>query len=122
MIQKYGDKSKGFLNFLPFKQLGFIPKRMFYVTDVPQGSTRGGHGHYKDNQYLICIKGEIEVELLSAESHRSMKLEAGDHCLMHNMVWSRQKYLTGDDILLVLCSEEYDQEDYFYTKSEVHKR
>lgn len=121
MIQKYGDKNKGFLNFVPFEQLSFLPKRMFYVTGVPQGSVRGGHGHYKDNQYLICIRGEIEVELVSANSHQLIKLIPGDYCLMEHMMWSIQKYLTGDDILLVLCSEKYDQEDYFYDQNEVYK-
>jgi dTDP-4-dehydrorhamnose 3,5-epimerase-like enzyme len=114
-----GEKS-GSLRILDFQKLPFKPKRMFWVQSVNAGEIRGAHGHYKDKQQLFCIKGEVLVNLYSSNGIESNRLREGDSCFMNNMVWAEQTYITGDDILLVLCSEEFDKKDYFYNRSEVY--
>ena len=39
-------------------------------------------------------------------------LTTGQTFLLENMTWATQTYLTGEDVLLVLCSEVYDEKDY----------
>ena len=121
MISSHGHIDTGLLNFVDFNKLEFTPKRMFFVTNVPAGSIRGGHGHYKDRQCLMCVKGSIEIELVSKDGVFKKTIKPGEYCYMNEMVWASQKYVTGDDILLVLCSEEFDKSDYFYNKEEVYK-
>lgn len=110
----------GCLRFLNLDNLPFSPQRMFWVCDVPAGEYRGGHGHLKDKQQLFCIKGKIIVNLYSKSGFESFALNEGDSCFMDSMVWAEQLYITGDDILLVLCSEQFDKQDYFYDKREVY--
>jgi dTDP-4-dehydrorhamnose 3,5-epimerase-like enzyme len=117
-LPKKGDKT-GFLRFLEFEKLSFNPQRIFWVSGVPKGAVRGGHGHYSDQQQLFCIKGEVVVVLVSASGEREFILKEGDSCFMDKMVWAQQTYLTGQDILLVLCSTKFDAEDYFYNREEV---
>jgi len=89
----------------------FEAKRMFYVTGVPKGSTRGYHAHKIDKQLLVCIKGALRVTL-DTGTPSEYYLEEGKALFMDNLVWGTQEYLTGDDILLVLCSEEHDPDEY----------
>lgn len=90
----------------------FHPKRFFYVTGVPKGESRGFHAHKRDRQLIVCIKGKVAVTLDSGASPSEFLLQEGQAILMETMVWGIQKYLTGDDIILVLCSEEHDDDEY----------
>lgn len=90
----------------------FDAKRIFYVTGVPKGTVRGYHAHKKDKQLLICIKGAVKVTLDSGASPSEFYLEEGKSLFMDTLIWGTQEYMTGDDILLVLCSEEHDPDEY----------
>ena len=42
--------------------LPFEPKRIFYVTGIPEeDQERGGHAHKECAQLLICQQGSVEV-------------------------------------------------------------
>jgi dTDP-4-dehydrorhamnose 3,5-epimerase-like enzyme len=113
-LTSHGDPASGYLSFLNIGDLEFVPRRIFYVTGVSAGSVRGGHGHYEDKQYLICLRGSVRVTLVSKDKKITHYLKPNDYCLMDQMTWGEQEYLTGDEILLVLCSTEFNKEDYFY--------
>ena len=113
------DKGGG-LRVVEFNNLCFTPKRVFWIENVPKYAKRGGHGHYKDKQQLICVKGKILVKLYDKRGVHLHALSAGDSCFMDSMVWAEQTYLTGKDMLMVVCSEPYDVTDYFYNKEEVY--
>lgn len=95
------------LDNLPFK-----PKRVFYVSDVPKGEIRGKHAHYRNKQILICISGIIEVKLDTGKTINTTVLHEGESIFVNALVWDEQKYCTGNDILLSICSEDYDPADY----------
>ena len=94
----------------PFK---FPVKRLFWVTGVPKGTTRGNHAHYKTRQMLICIKGSITVHLkYQNEVEDIFPLTANQWCFVDKLVWDAQTFSSPDDILLVLADTFYDKEDY----------
>ena len=45
---------RGLLVPIEFAQLPFMPKRLFYVSNVPKGEERGNHAHYNTKQILTC--------------------------------------------------------------------
>jgi dTDP-4-dehydrorhamnose 3,5-epimerase-like enzyme len=93
--------------------LGIPVKRFFYIKDIPKNSTRGHHAHIKNNQLLVCINGKILVTMKKGDGDESqVTLTTGQTFLLENMTWATQTYLTGEDVLLVLCSEVYDEKDY----------
>ena len=102
---------RGCLVPLEFKDLPFIPKRLFYVTKVPRYMRRGEHAHIETQQIIICVKGVVGVKLVDKESKYYI-LKENDYIFVDKMVWDAQDFLTGDDILLVLCSTSYDKKDY----------
>lgn len=94
------------------RDLGIDVKRIFYIKDVPSGDTRGNHAHRKNTQILICMHGEILITLDDSKSKKEILLKEGQSLMINRMTWATQRYKTGKDILLVLCSEEYNEDDY----------
>lgn len=86
--------------------------RVFYITQVPKGETRGYHAHRNNVQMLICIHGEILVTLDNSKEREEVLLKQDQSLIVDRMIWATEKYITGNDTLLVLCSDEYDEKDY----------
>ena len=120
MLSEHGNLDTGILRYMELTDLKFIPRRMYYITDTPKGEIRGKHGHYEDQQYLFCIKGQINVELYSKNGVEKVSLNPGESVFLDRMVWAQQEYVTGDDIMLVLCSTAFNKEDYFYQKEGIY--
>lgn len=119
-IKDFNDK-RGSLCAVEFSNFPFVPKRMFYVTDVPKAVERGFHSHYKCKQYLICIQGQIEVTLNDGTGNVSFILNPNEAVLVENLIWDSQRFLTGNDILLVLASQRYIKKDYITDFEEFKK-
>mgnify|MGYP003113062306 CR=1 FL=1 len=103
---------RGTLVPIHFDKLAFIPKRIFYVKNVPKGEQRGCHAHYTTKQLLVCIQGEIEVKLDTGDSYRIANLKENESVFVDRLVWDSQIYKTGYDILMSIASEVYDESDY----------
>ena len=121
LLKHFGDDERGILSYMELTDLKFIPRRMYYISKVPKGATRGGHGHYEDQQYIFCIQGQIKVYMYSKHGESSVVLNPGDSVYVDRMVWGEQQYMTGDDIMLVLNSTKHDDNDKFSDKREVFK-
>jgi dTDP-4-dehydrorhamnose 3,5-epimerase-like enzyme len=101
------------------KEIPFEPKRVFYVTNVPKGEVRGNHAHFETEQLLICIQGLIEVQIeYSNYVVRNCFLEPHTSAFVPKLAWDSQRFLTGKDVLLVICSTHYDPQDYIEDKDE----
>jgi dTDP-4-dehydrorhamnose 3,5-epimerase-like enzyme len=119
MITKHDIR--GTLSALEFSDLKFIPRRIFYVNNVPKGVKRGNHAHYNTQQYLICLEGKIEVKLFDGVNETKHLLEKNQMLYVDNLIWDSQTYLTGNDTLLSLCSTQYDPSDYITNIEEFKK-
>lgn len=95
------------------KQLPFIPKRMFWVFDVPSREVRGEHAHKELHQYLICVKGSVNVMLDDGRNRSEVTLNRSNLGLyIPPKVWGVQYKYSADAVLLVLASDIYRAEDY----------
>ena len=112
---------RGSLSALDFGALAFDPKRIFYVKDVPKNTERGNHAHRNTQQYLICLEGEIQVKLFDGLKETYHLLRRHEMIFVDKMIWDSQTYLTGRDILLAVCSTEYDPNDYITDIQEFKK-
>jgi len=119
MITNHIDLDKhhcGILSVLEFDKMPFSVRRVFWVTDVPQGEERGNHAHCQTEQMLICIKGAIMVRTDDGKGRKEHMLRPGDYQYVGRMVWDSQVFLTGKDILLVMASTTYGKDDYINDK------
>lgn len=95
------------------KQIPFIPKRCFWVFDVPSREVRGEHAHKKLHQYLICVKGSVSVVLDDGFNKAEVLLDKPNLGLhIPPRVWGIQYKYSADALLLVLASETYSADDY----------
>ncbi len=94
------------------KHLNLIIERSFLVFGK-KNFIRGNHAHIKCNQFLCCISGRCEVECNDGENSCSQILCDPSKILkIPNMIWSKQKYLSDNTILIVFCDLDYSEKDY----------
>ena len=110
-IQTHTDK-RGNLSIVDFSFLPFIPVRMFYINEVPKNEIRGQHAHYKTKQYFICLNGKVEVILYNGYKEEKLTLTKNEGIFIDKLIWDSQKYLTENDMILVLASTPYIKDDY----------
>lgn len=95
------------------KHIPFLPRRCFWVFDVPSREVRGEHAHKALHQYLICIKGSVSVVLDDGRSRTELVLDKPNIGLhIPPLVWGIQYKYSPDAVLLVLASDAYDANDY----------
>ena len=94
------------------KHLKLSIERSFLVFGK-KNFTRGNHAHIQCNQFLCCISGSCEVKCDDGKDSCSQILSDPSKILkIPNMIWSRQKYLSEDTILMVFCDLDYSEKDY----------
>ncbi len=101
------------------KHIPFIPKRCFWVFNVPSQEVRGEHAHKTLHQYLICIKGSVSVLLDDLKDRREVLLNQPNFAIyIPPRIWGVQYKYSEDAVLLVLASEVYDPDDYLRSYDE----
>ena len=122
MVNLIKDSERGDLMAFDTVDVPFYVKRVFVVNNVPEMTYRGSHCHKLCKQFLICLSGDVHAILYkNALSAERLIMQKGDSVLIDNMIWSEQLYKTKDSSLMVLCSDEYDKNDYI-TDFEEFKR
>jgi acetyltransferase-like isoleucine patch superfamily enzyme/dTDP-4-dehydrorhamnose 3,5-epimerase-like enzyme len=91
----------------------FLPKRYFFVFDVPSAEVRGEHAHRRCQQFMVCIRGSCAVVADDGIRREEIRLDTPEvGVYVPPMIWATQYRYTRDAILLVFASEPYDAGDY----------
>jgi hypothetical protein len=114
MISKvYENKDGSYLRVFDFSKIPFEVKRMFVISsENNEICQRGAHAHYKCHQVLTCMQGQVEVGYENAESKGAKILRPGESFFHGNMEWLNITFTEKNSMLLSLCSEKYNEEDY----------
>ena len=95
------------------RDVPFPIRRIFYISGVPAGATRGGHAHRSCEELLVAVGGSFKVDLDDGEARRSFELDRRDRGLyVPPMVWGELRDFSADAVCLVLASESYEESDY----------
>lgn len=95
------------------KEIPFQPRRYFLVFNVPTAETRGEHAHLHCEQFLVAVRGSINVVVDDGRAREEFVLDRPHFGLyLPPMVWATQYRYSGDAILLVFASDYYDPADY----------
>jgi hypothetical protein len=95
------------------KDIPFDIKRVFYLYDLPLHGSRGQHAHRKQNQFLICLSGSIQLSTIYKNARRELLLSAPDQGVyLPAMTWLDIEVLEVPALCLVLASGLYDENDY----------
>jgi hypothetical protein len=91
----------------------FDIKRIYYLYDVPGGESRGAHGHYKLQSFVIAASGSFDIMLDDGYNRKTVSLNR-PHMGLHirPMMWREINNFSSGAICLVLASEFYEESDY----------
>ncbi|MCS4238155.1 hypothetical protein M2306_001740 [Myroides gitamensis] len=104
---------RGNLAVIQGEVIPFEIKRVFFIYDVPQDKSRGGHAHKEQTTVLFALNGSFEVILDDGIQKRKVVLNDPTKGLMLQPgVWSVLENFYPGTICLTVNSGVYDESDY----------
>jgi dTDP-4-dehydrorhamnose 3,5-epimerase-like enzyme len=83
-----------------------------FIVSSSADTERGQHAHLRATQYLFCLNGLIEDEMIDGTNSLKKVLRPKDYGLrIPRGIWAVQKF-KSDSILIVISSEKYDEKEY----------
>ncbi|MES2151911.1 MAG: FdtA/QdtA family cupin domain-containing protein [Pseudomonadota bacterium] len=93
----------------------FDIKRVYYLYDVPGGSSRAGHGHRELQQLIVAMSGSFDVIVDDGYARKKFHLNRSYYGLyIPKMMWREVENFSSGGVCLVLASTMYDRDDYFH--------
>ena len=90
----------------------FSSRRAFVVT-ADAGQVRGHHAHKSCSQILAVLQGQVLVSVDNGSGPQEFLLSALENALLiPPMNWATQKYMSVGTILMVVCDQLFDDQDY----------
>ena len=107
-----GDRTTEIMRVFESAQVPFMICRVFTVlADID--CKRGEHAHKECNQLLTCVSGALDLLCDDGNQRQTIKLRPdSDGVWVPNGIWAEQTYLEDKTVLLVICDQPYDQNDY----------
>ena len=103
----------GYLGILEFTDLPFEPKRVYWLTGVEEGKSRGLHAHKDLRQFFVALQGNVDIRLNDGTSDSFYTLRAdGDGLLLEPGIWRELTNFSNNAALLVVCDRPYSEDDY----------
>lgn len=95
------------------KSVPFDVKRIYYLYDIPNGESRGGHAHRGLYQLIFAASGSFTVTLDDGCTKRTFMLNSPYQGLMVVPgIWRTLDEFSSGAVCLVLASERYSEDDY----------
>jgi dTDP-4-dehydrorhamnose 3,5-epimerase-like enzyme len=111
------EDHRGNLAVIEKEVIPFVSKRVYYLFDVPSGTSRGGHAHKNLYEFLIALSGSFDVILDDGKNDGNAQTthtlnRPDEGLLIPSGYWRELENFSSAGICLVLASEEFDEEDY----------
>jgi dTDP-3-amino-3,4,6-trideoxy-alpha-D-glucose transaminase len=95
------------------KHIGFPVHRAYYIRDVPEGQSRGGHGHRALRQCFLCLRGSVRLSVTRSGVTEVVELtRPSQAAVVDPGCWRDLSDFSEDSVVIVLASDEYDEADY----------
>ncbi|MCW3040713.1 MAG: WxcM-like protein [Solirubrobacterales bacterium] len=105
---------RGNLTFVEGDQhIPFPIARVYYLYDVPGGTSRGGHAHKQLEALIIAATGSFDVSVDDGVHQERFFLNRSYHGLyVPRMTWRELDNFSSGGVCLVLASAVYEEDDY----------
>lgn len=88
-------------------------QRVYYLYDLPGGSSRGGHAHKTLYQLLVAVSGSFSILLDDGVNKKIVKLSRPDYgMLLMPGIWRELFEFSSGAVCMVAASGMFDEEDY----------
>lgn len=93
----------------------FDIKRVYYLYDVPGGSSRAGHGHKELQQLIVAMSGSFDVIVDDGHERKKFHLNRSYYGLyIPKLMWREVENFSSGGVCLVLASTLYNRSDYYH--------
>jgi WxcM-like, C-terminal len=107
------------LGVVDFSKIPFLPKRIYWISDMTIQEPRGFHAHKRLNQVLVVQEGRIKLDLFQGSKKESFIISNNDsHIYIPSGCWREIYPLEERSSILVLADQIYDESDYIRTWDE----
>lgn len=95
------------------KEIPFSVKRVFWISNVPNGETRGGHANWSCSEVIFAVAGSFQITLdngttsktfLLTAPNQGIEIPAGVWCVLHDF--------QENTVCCVVADQEYSSEHY----------
>ena len=101
------------------KEVPFEIARVFWIHDVPKGEERAKHANWTTYQYLVAVRGSVDVFLENKEMAETFHLTSLDKgLLVPPGTWNELKNFSEGTVLMVLASDAYNPAAYINSYEE----
>lgn len=99
--------------------LNFRTKRIYYISGVPSGESRGSHAHKSLQQAFFALSGNFTLRVSNGKETEKVILSAHSvGYFLNSGFWRVLEDFSPDAVCLVLASEAYNPHDYIHSFSE----
>lgn len=103
--------------------LPFLPKRAFFVYDVPKDQVRGEHANIKTKFVMVAIKGSVDIVVSNGLEQETFTLDSPTKGLfLDSNTWKTMKNFSENAILLIIANTKYDKTEYITDFTEFKER
>jgi dTDP-4-dehydrorhamnose 3,5-epimerase-like enzyme len=121
-LPKYSDPRGNLSVIEGGSHIPFDIKRVYYLYDIPGGSSRAGHGHKELQQLIIAMSGSFDVIVDDGNKRKKFHLNRSYYGLyIPKGMWREVENFSSGGVCLILASTLYDPSDYFYNYDEFKK-
>lgn len=107
------EDPRGNLSVIEKDIIPFAIKRTYFLYDVPSGSTRGGHAHKEQEEFIVAVSGSFTVVLNDGVENKTFYLNKPNEGLyVAKGTWRELENFSSGAVSLVVSSGEFDEEDY----------
>lgn len=95
------------------KDIPFHVSRVYWIYDVPSGSSRGGHSHKHCRSFIIAVSGSFTVTLDNGFQKQAFLLNHPyQGLLVDTDIWRTLDDFSSGAVCLVLAEDPFDESDY----------
>ena len=96
-----------------FDNVPFDIKRVYWLYEVPENGSRGGHAHKECRELIIALSGSFTVTLNNGREKENFHLNHPyQGLLVEKGVWRTLEDFSSGAVCLVLASHLFEEEDY----------
>ena len=108
------DDARGNLSFLQQPEtIPFEICRVYWISDVPGGESRGSHAFRETDEVVIALSGSFDVVLHDGNAELTKSLNRSyTGFYVPKMLWRTLRNFSTNSVALVLASTNYDETDY----------
>ena len=115
-------KGNGVLTVFPGGDPDGVPftiARVFTITGVTMGGSRGHHAHRSCTQLVACLAGGATVSVDDGCAERTFALSSGGTgVLIPPGLWNVITFGSPGTVVAVFCDRPYDESDYVRDRAE----